>query len=139
MIERTIEINTPVVLTVLNPAGTTGQSVPADLTLLKDGAIVTTPTVAMTDVNLHGLYNFSFTPQATGNYVLFAYGAVQASIDVVSTSVYTYLKNIEDEAIGSWQWNKTDGTLTMLRQDGSTLASFAVVDTMTEASRERTT
>jgi len=139
MIHRTVEANTPVVLTLLSPTGETGEQGPADLVLLRDGAVVTTTEVTVTDVGIHGLYNFTFTPQSTGTYTLYAYGAIQAQVEVVSTSIYTYLRNLEDEALGSWQWNKAEGTLIMLRQDGTELASFAVVDNLTEASRERTT
>jgi hypothetical protein len=138
MIHTTYQVNSPVLLTLLNPSGLTGQPAPADLTLLQNGAVVTTPVVTVTDVGSKGLYNFSFTPQTTGTFVLYAYGAIQAQIEIVTKSIYTFMQNVEDESLGSWTWNKTAGTLTMLRQDGTQLATFAVVDNLTTASRERT-
>lgn len=53
-------------------------------------------------------------------------------LDLVSS-----LKNIEEEALGSWKWDKTCGNMEMFRQDGTTLATFKVIDTLDEASRER--
>lgn len=138
MIQITPVVNTQILLTLLNPGGS-GQPNPTDMKLLKDGVVVTTPTVTIADLGVQGLYNFTFTPQSTGVYVLYAYGAIQARIEVISRSVFSYLQNIEDESIGSWRWDKVAGTLSMLRQDGTALASFTVIDNLTEASRERTT
>jgi hypothetical protein len=64
-------------------------------------------------------------------------GQIFGYVDVVSRSLDSYLKNIEDEALGSWTWDKQAGTLTMLKQDGTQLAIFNVVDNLTTASRER--
>ncbi|MNY59748.1 hypothetical protein D3C86_1962240 [compost metagenome] len=58
-------------------------------------------------------------------------------MEVVTKSVYNSLRDILDESIGSWQWDKTTGGLVMLRQDGATLATFTVVDNLTTSSRER--
>lgn len=80
-----------------------------------------------------------FTPNATGKYTLaLASGEILAVVDVVSRTLQSYARNIEDEALGSWQWSRTNGTLQLLRQDGSVLANFAVTDTLTNSSRERT-
>jgi hypothetical protein len=138
LIHTTIQVNSPVLLTLLNPSGLVGQGVPGDLVLLFNGVVVVTPVITVTDVGTKGLYNFGFTPQATGTYVVYAYGAIQAQVEVVTTSVYTALQNLQDEALGSWNWDKVGGTLAMLRQDGTQLATFAVVDNLTTASRERT-
>lgn len=138
MINKTTVINTQVVTTIRNPSGQSGQPAPGDLVLIKDGATDLTP-VTVQDIGIAGLYNFRFTPTSTGTYTLFAYGAIQAVIEVTTKSLYSYLENIEDEALGSWQWDKTNGTLVMLRQDGTQLANFTVIDTLTGASRERTT
>jgi hypothetical protein len=80
-----------------------------------------------------------FTPAATGRYtVALADGTLLGAVDVVTRTVQSYVKNLEDEALGSWQWDRTNGTLQLLRQDGSVLANFTVTDTLTSSSRERT-
>lgn len=136
MITQTVQVNSVVLLTIANPSGQIGEPAPVDLTLLQDGAVVVTPTVTVTDVGARGLYNFSFTPASTGIYTLYAYGAVQARIEVVTKDVFSFLQNLEDESLGSWLWSKTGGTLSMVRRDGTPLATFSVVDNLTIASRE---
>ncbi len=118
------------------PCKITGIIKPVDTTLIKEGALDLT-TVNFVYLATPGLGVFSFTPTTTGTYYLFSDGIIQASIDVNSKSIRSYLVNIEDEALGSWTWDKTTGALTMLKQDGGTLANFEVVDTLTESSRER--
>ena len=80
-----------------------------------------------------------FTPNSTGRYtVALQTGELLGVVDVVARTLQSYARNIEDEALGSWQWNRTSGTLQLLRQDGSVLANFTVTDTLTDSSRERT-
>ena len=80
-----------------------------------------------------------FTPNSTGRYtVALQTGEILGVVDVVARTLQSYARNIEDEALGSWQWNRTSGTLQLLRQDGSVLANFTVTDTLTDSSRERT-
>lgn len=83
------------------------------------------------------VFAISFTPGMTGEFYLSVLDKVVAQIEVVSKTALQYLQDIEDEAIGSWRWDKTAGTLLLVRQDGTDLASFTVTDTLTEASRER--
>lgn len=135
MINATAEINTVVKLTLKGTGP--GQVQPPDLILLKDGVVDLTP-ITFAEVGVQSLYNYSFTPTATGTYVLHAYGELQARVEVVTQSLYNSVRNLQDEALGSWQWDKTTGTMVMLRQDGTTLAQFAVVDNLTTSSRERT-
>lgn len=78
-----------------------------------------------------------FTPVTSGVHTLLVDGGVYAVIDCVGRNLVSYLRNIEDEALGSWVWDKVAGTLQLLRQDGSALANFAVTDTQTNSSRER--
>lgn len=116
---------------------TTGKTSFASMVLLKDGVLVPSPSFTVVEILTTGLYVLTYTPTTTGNY-LFCYGAtIVAYLEVVAKTSMTILRNLEDEAIGSWQWDKQAGTLTMIRQDGTNLANFAVVETITEASRER--
>lgn len=101
-----------------------------------NGGSVVTPSISVTEIS-SGLYRASLTPTITGEYALFFQGRIVSELEVVTKSVYTFLQNIEDEAIGSWTWDKQLGKLTMLRQDGTTLGQFDVVENMTTASRER--
>ena len=78
----------------------------------------------------------TFTPTSSGVATVVAFGQVQERVLVVQKLSRTMLANVEDEALGSWQWNKQTGTLTLLRQDGSTLANFVALDSVAQASRE---
>lgn len=135
MLQLNSTVNTSLTFTVLDPAGTTGTP-PTDLTLLFNGTVVTSPAITVTDLSNKGLYNFTFTPLATGVYVVYAYGSIVAQIDITTRTLTSFLQNIEDEALGSWIWNKTLGTLQLLKQDGTPLGSYNVVDNLTTASRE---
>lgn len=80
----------------------------------------------------------SFTPTATGIYTVYAFDAIQFRVNCVPQLSYDIISNLQDEALGSWTWDKTTGILTMLRQNSTTLATFTAQDTLTNASRERT-
>lgn len=113
-----------------HPTGTTAQ-------VYRDGTI-TALLPGFSSMGSTGPSVVRFTPVSSGLYtVVLTDGSIAAHVDVVARSSVSYLKNIEDEALGSWTWNRVDGTLQVLRQDGSELANFAVVDTQTESSRER--
>lgn len=102
------------------------------------GSSLSTTSVTAVSLGTPDITRVSFTPTSTGLHTIVAAdGSIAAYVDVVSKTQTAYLSNIEDEALGSWAWNKTEGTLELLRQDGSGLATFAVIDTMTESSRER--
>lgn len=102
-----------------------------------DGVPTTLP-VVFASAGPSGPSTARFTPVTNGLHTLvLSSGSVVANIDVVTRTLQSYLRNVEDEALGSWIWSRVDGTLQMLRQDGSVLANFAAVDTQTESSRER--
>lgn len=107
-----------------------------DLHVVVNGVSTVIAGSAVTEIG-SGLYSFNFTPTASGNYVLFVQGSIQARFIVVARDKFSFLRNIEDESIGSWTWNKTTGLLTIIRQDSSTLGTFQVVDTLDSGSRER--
>jgi hypothetical protein len=127
-------VNTQVVVPFLSQGLTTGKTT-FSMTALRDG-VSTTVTPVYAEIG-NGLYTLSFTPTVTGRYTFFIEGSIQISVNAVSRDVWSYLKNIEDEAVGSWTWDKVGGTLTMVRQDGTTLGTFTVSDTVNSASRER--
>ena len=86
-----------------------------------------------------GFYIATFTPTVSGKYTLFIEGQVQARFEVVSKTIRTLLSNLEDEALGSWTWDKNTKVLTFYRQDASVMATFDMQDGLEEASRERLT
>jgi hypothetical protein len=117
---------------------TTGKTVftPSPI-FLKDGiSTVVSPTY--TEIG-NGLYTINFTPAATGEWTIFLEGQIQAKFTVVTRTMASIVADIWDESIGSWAWDKNTGVLTVLRGDGSTLATYNVVDTISAASRERLT
>ncbi len=134
MINTTVAVSTPIKL-YFNT--TTGLTTFTDFKLVKDDALVSAPTYTITEIPTTGIYVFTYTPSSTGKYVVRVAGAIIGYVDVVTKTALTFLKNIEDECLGSWTWNKQAGTLAMLRQDGTELANFTVEETLTAASRER--
>jgi len=83
------------------------------------------------------LYVLEFTPLDSGEFAVVAAGVLVAQLEVSEKTPLQYLRDLEDEAMGSWRWDKDAGTLLLVRQDGTDFASFAVTDSLTEASRER--
>jgi hypothetical protein len=87
-----------------------------------------------------GLYTFNFTPANSGYLTIFIQGQILPTIEVVVRSNATILQDLQDEAIGSWTWDKVAGLLTLIRNDGVTvLSTYQVVDNTVAASRERLT
>lgn len=128
-------VNQPVKLPVTSTGLVTGQtSLPT--IFLKDGlGVSVTPT--FTEIG-SGLYTVNFTPAATGKWSVFV-GGKTYDLEVVSKTLQNALGDVLDEALGSWSWNKSTGLLTLFKADGSTMATYNVVDTVQTASRERLT
>lgn len=130
-------VNTPFKIPFVSTNNVTGLSSFSNVHLLKDGVAVSTPTITYTEIG-NGLYVATYTPTATGVYSLFIESKIQGTVNVLAKTSLTFLQNLEDEALGSWAWNKTTGVLTFTRQSGTTLAGFSVVDDLATASRQRT-
>jgi len=130
-----IIINLPVRIPFTSTGLVTGLTTFTPTFLLNGVATTITP-ITYTEIG-GGLYTANFTPTATGMLSMFVGGLVYSDIEVVGRTNTVILQNIEDESLGSWIWDKTLGTLSLLRQDGTSLANFNVVDTLTTASRER--
>jgi hypothetical protein len=108
------------------------------LVVLNNGTLVPTPNISATGTVVPGVYVITYQPTSTGRGVITFNDTIVAQVEVVTKGLFSYLKNIEDEAIGSWSWDKQQGTLQMTRQDGSVLANFDVTENITAAIRERT-
>lgn len=138
-IEHTI--NTPISIPFTSIGLVTGltsfaYAVALGGTILTGATTPALPTFTFSEIG-GGAYLLTFTPTSTGNYSIYIQNQIAGYISVVARDKFSYLQNLENEAMGSWQWDKTTGVLTMLRQDGTTLATYNVVDNMTQASRAR--
>jgi hypothetical protein len=128
-------INLPVKIPFLSVGLVTGLTVFTPRFLL-NGNLVTVSPVSFNEIGA-GLYTITFTPTASGNMSLFIEQGLMTDIEIVNRTNTQILQNLEDDALGSWIWDKTAGTLKVLRQDGTPLANFKVADTVSDASRER--
>lgn len=80
-----------------------------------------------------GVYSLSFTPAETGQFDVLVDNVLIASYEVVTRSVFSFLQNLEDQALGSWEWNKSTKEMSLFRLDGTLLASYTADDTPEEA------
>jgi hypothetical protein len=128
-------VNQSVKVPFTSTGNTTGLTTFPDLLLVKNG--VSTPFTTTYAELGSGLYVATFTPTSTGTYSFFIQGRIQAIVNVVSKTILTFLQNLEDVSMGSWEWDKNTTILTFVRQDGTTLATFNVTDDLATASRER--
>lgn len=127
-------VNTTVKLAVTSTGLATGQaSLP--VTFLKDGLTVAGVNPTFSEIGL-GLYTVNFTPASTGKWSVFV-GGKTYDLEVVARTLQNVLGDVYDASVGSWYWNKGSGVLTLYRGDGSTMATYNVVNTVEEASRER--
>jgi hypothetical protein len=129
-------IGQPIVVNFTSTGLVTGLTSFPELRIVANGIQVVSPVVTFSEVG-GGAYSLTFTPASTGPYAVFIQGSIQARFIVVARDKFSFLQNIEDEAIGSWTWNKGTGVLTVIRQNGSTLGTFTVTDTLDNSSRER--
>ena len=108
-------------------------------TSLLNGATTVLTGVTFSEIG-GGLYTFNFTPTISGVFTIFIQNQLLTQIEVVTRSNAAILQDLQDEAIGSWTWDKVAGLLTLIRNDGVTvLSTYQVVDTSVAASRERLT
>lgn len=126
------KVNTEVKLPFVGP--TTGLTSFPEFKALIDGEVtVVVPT--FTEIG-DGLYLASFVPTVTGRWSIFVADGLRefSVVDRLSSEI---LRNLEDEALGSWVWDKNSGVLTALRQDGTELCKFNVSESSVSSSRER--
>ena len=129
-----IIINTPFTCIVVGPDNVT---VPNAAAYIGGSFTSTTPITVHQKGSNSNLWNLTFTPTTPGLYTVIAFGAVQFRAQCYAKSLATMLANVEDEALGSWEWDKATGNLTLYRQSGATLGTYKALDTLTNASREK--
>lgn len=83
-----------------------------------------------------GLYSLLFTFPVVGRYTIAIDGNIQAYVNVVYKESKAILKDLDDSAQGSYLYDKRTGLLTLLRQNGSVLRTYTVVDNNEQTSRE---
>lgn len=107
-----------------------------DTMILKDGVLYTSMATPVTFTEIgEGLYTIDATFTETGVYTLFVEQVIAACITVRERTLLSYLVNLEDESLGSWEWNKATNVLTLYRIAGTVLGTFNMVDSTTTASR----
>jgi hypothetical protein len=117
---------------------------PTEFLAKAEGEEVSSFSAQATRSSSSDIWDITFTFTATGRYFLFVANSAEGMdpsllcvAEVKNKTTDEYLQNLEDEALGSWSWNKTTGCLSLTRQDGTSFATFSVVDTLTDSSRER--
>ena len=134
VINTEISVNQQLVTPFVSVGNQTGM-VQSDFSvvLVRNNALATEP-FTITEV-ANGLYLFSFTPVNTGKYTVFIDTRVITYVEVFDRDTMTLLRNIEDEALGSWTHNKLTGELILFRSNGQELRRFHVTETPTNKSR----
>lgn len=105
---------------------------PAVSVVIKDGVLVA-PSVEILPIAGTGMYSAEFTPVETGVYDFVADNVIVGSVEIVTRDTFSFLRNLEDQALGGWEWDKTTKVMTIFRQDGSTLGTYLADDTLENA------
>lgn len=135
MIQLDKRINTPIKIPFAEANGTTGL-VAFSSVFLKDGDNYVGLAPTYSEIG-NGIYTMDVTFTETGVYTVIIDDAISAVVNVVEKDFYSILQDLDDVAQGSWVYDKAASTLRLIRQDGSDLASFDVVDDVDISSRER--
>lgn len=132
MIHRQVGLGSEIRFTFA--AGSSATNVPV---VVKDGVKVTLSVETLPIIGAP-LYTTSFIPAETGNYDLFIDNVLVGSAEVVTRDVFSFLRNLEDQALGGWEWDKTTKVMTIYRQDGSVLGTYLSDDTLESAYSRQT-
>lgn len=108
------------------------ESLPTVIKVIKEGSVVTISTEVLPVIGT-SLYSVSLTPVETGFYDIVTDGSIAGSVEVYTRDIFSFLRNLEDQAFGGWEWDKTTKVMTIYRQDGSTLATYLSEDTLETA------
>lgn len=138
----TIQIDTTISTTVKIPFvainNDTGRN-DFDHIMLKDGVVYDNLLAPIVYSEIGGgMYVAQVTFTETGLFTFFIDDHIAATVLVRERSLTSYLVNIEDQAIGSWQWNKETKEMTMYRQNGQVLSTFTLDDGLSISQRVRT-
>lgn len=135
MTQFVVEINTPV--TIAYAKGGITDTLPGNVAFsLIKGNTVTTPSLPTQEL-VAGVLVSTFTPTLLGFQHLVVDGRVVGDLEVVPKSYQILLSTLEDVALGSWKLDKNTNVLTLYTQQGAPMATYDVVDSVTETSREK--
>ena len=110
-----------------NNVGKTADAANHTLRCITDGSVTTLATSAseVDSTNCPGIYSISLSSsQMNGNVVTLAGKSSTSGVSIIPLTITTEggkLINIEDEALGKWVLNPSANTLTLYRQDGTTV------------------
>lgn len=110
------------IITAVGKAGT-GPTV-----VLVDGVVSPLTVTSSLVTGSTDLFVYSTTPDQTGVFTLIGDGNVVGEFEVVARDFHSYLQNLEDQALGTWEWDKTTKVMTLYRQDGTVLKTFLADD-----------
>ncbi len=97
--------------------------------VIQDG-VLSTLSVEILPISGTTASSASFTPVETGVYDLIVEGVLIGSVEVTTKDVFSFLRNLEDQALGGWEWDKSTKVMTIYRQDGSVLGAYTSDDTL---------
>lgn len=101
--------------------------------LIKDGTQYSGVSTEVLPISGTSWFSSAFTPTETGVYVLIIDNVFIGEFEVVTRDALSILRNLEDQAFGSWEWNKTTKIMTLYRQDGSILGLYEADDSLESA------
>jgi hypothetical protein len=86
-------------------------------------------------------YSVTLTPGVTGVWRIFVGPNLIHTFEVVDSLdskdyLATLTREIHNESIGSWQWDKVTGELTLFAANGEEFKKYTIIDTAAESSRE---
>lgn len=96
--------------------------------VIKDGALYATPVEILPIAGADGWFTASIVPVETGVYVTIIEGIEVGTVEVVTKDVFSFLRDLEDQAFGGWEWDKSTTVMTLYRQDGSILSRYECAD-----------
>lgn len=129
-------LGTPVIVPFLSTGLQTGLTTFPFIALLNGVPLSPVPTLTFAEMGLGG-YTFSFSPSQTGTYSVIIQGQI-VTFEVVALTTSSALQGITDGVLGSWAWDKTAGTITAYTSQGTTLATYTLVDTPNQTTKQRT-
>lgn len=101
---------------------------PSASIVLHDGVVTPVSVEILPVAGAVGWCTASIIPVETGVFDVIVEDERVGTVEVVTKDIFTFLRNLEDQALGGWEWNKTSTIMTLYRQDGSVLGTFECSD-----------
>lgn len=101
---------------------------PSAYLVIKDGVLYPSSVEILPIAGADGWFTASIVPVETGVYVVIVEGVEVGTFEVVTKDVFSFLRDLEDQAFGGWEWDKSTTVMTLYRQDGSILSRYECSD-----------